>query len=213
MAGISDAHLIELLLKLFREGDRWFRDLSRNDWRRQDINKVLTECRVNRFADSDNLHTTLQQYAAGKIARPRKAMLLEPWHKAADTLLLLEPVFGTSADGKAPKLSLYLGAVSRANDQHHFMGYRYEGPEGGQSHNFYHAQPIVGFDGIPTPYSLSWYPDKWPTHALHVKDNCQLLLALMLAFQGWSKVQSHAANIRSPTRTHAADLLQQLVPG
>lgn len=211
MPGISSAHLIDLLLKLYREGDRWFRSLSREDWRRQDINKIVTGCRVNKFAHADDLRKTLQQYSADKIPRPHKALLLEPWDKAADTLLLLEPVFQKSIDGKLSKVSLYLGAVSRAKDQHHFMGYRYEGPEGGQSHNFYHAQPIVGFDGVPTPYSLTWYPDKWPTHALHVENDCQLLLALMLAFQGMSKVQSHAST-RSPTREHATAFVAQLAP-
>lgn len=213
MPEISNAHLIDLLGRLYREGDRWFRSLSREDWRRQDIEKILTECRVMRFAHADDLQTTLQQYAAEKISRPRKALFVEPWDKAADSLLLLEPVFQKSADGKSPKVSLYLGAVSRAKDRRHFMGYRYEGPEGGQSHNFYHAQPIVGFDGVPTPYSLAWYPDKWPTHALNVKNDCQLLLALMLAFQGMSKVQSDASTPRSPTREHAAAFIAQLAPG
>lgn len=211
MPEISSAHLIYLLRKLYLEGDRWFRALPRDDWRRQDRDKIFTGCRVKRFRDADDLKTTLQQYAAEKIPRPRKAIFIEPWDKAADSLLLLEPVFQKGADSESPKVSLYIGVVSRTKDQQHFMGYRYEGREGGQSHNFYHAQPIVGFDGVPTPYSQAWYPDKWPTHALYVTDDCQLLLALMLAFQGMSKVQSHAS-MRSPTREYAEALIKQLAP-
>jgi hypothetical protein len=206
------AQLIELLLKLYREGDRWLRQLAKDDWRKRDIDRIYTECRVIKFASDDDVQRTLRQYAAAEIPRPQKAMVLEPWDKSSNVLLLLEPVFGRTADNASPKLSLFLGAVLRPDGEPHFMGYRYEAPEGGPSHNFYHAQPILGFDrNHPVPYALAWYPVKWPTHALRVTNDCQLLLALMLAFQGMQKVVSHA-NTRSLSREHADALIKSLTP-
>lgn len=205
------AQLIELLVKLYREGDRWLRQLARNDWRKQDIDRIFTECRVIKFASDDDAEVTLREHAAARIPRPHKAMVLEPWYKTPNVLLLLEPVFGRTADNALPKFSLLLGAVIRADGKLYFMGYRYEAPEGGPSHNFYHAQPILGFDRNPAPYALPWYPDKWPTHALRVTNDCELLLALMLAFQGMPKLVSHA-NTRSSSREHAAALIKSLGP-
>lgn len=114
MPGISTSHLIDLLARLYREGDRWFRSLHRDDWRRRQIDKVLAECRVIKFSDADDLQRTLQQFAAEKISRPHKALFVEPWDKAANSLLLLEPVFQKSADAQSPKVSLYgLPPISR----------------------------------------------------------------------------------------------------
>ncbi len=211
MKSIPEAsmHVIELLVTLYKAGDLWFKSLAPKDWRRRDLGHILWECRLERFANADTVRSTLNLQARGLGKRSEQCVILEPWEKAENVLLLLQPIFGRRPDGRA-KMTFCVGVVSYLDNTRGFFGYRYEGPEGGQSHNFYHVQPIGGFSGTRLQYAIKWYPERWPTLAMNVKNDCQLLLALMLSVQGMPKVQHEANQAKPGVRQYAITFMQQL---
>jgi hypothetical protein len=203
--------VIDLTIDLYKEGNAWFKELSTNDWRKGDIDKVFGECRRNRFTGVDDVKSTLGVYARGNMARPGKALILKA---EDDVLFLLEPVFGQRADNTGPKTTFLLGVVTRIESEHKFFGYRYEGPEGGDSHNLYHAQPIQGFEkDMKVRYSADWYPSRWPTFPLCVQDDCQLLLSVVFSVQGIEKIRRRTTEPSPPkVRDSAVQLLGRLHP-
>lgn len=201
--GETSMHVVELLVALYKEGLSWFKELSPSDWRKRDLDEVLADCRLQWFANSEMARATLNQQARGQGGPPERCIILEPWDKAGDVLLFLQPIFGRRSDGSGDKMSFHLGVLTFLNSQRGFFGYRYEGPEGGDSHNFYHVQPIGGFARARVSCSIEWYPDKWPTQALSVKNDCQLLLAVMLSIQGMKKVKIQASQAQTGIRDHA----------
>jgi hypothetical protein len=203
-------HVIELLVTLYKEGDAWLKGLRTTDWRKQDIERLFSECRLIRFSSADDVRTTLNLRARGLVGRSEKALVLRPWEKGGDILVVLQPIFGRRPDGLAGKMSFCVGVMT--DNSKGFFGYRYEGPEGGPSHNFYHIQPIGGFGGARMQCAVEWYPDKWPSFPVYVKNNCELLLAVMLSMQGIDKVQREANQTRPEVRKHAQSLIAQLKP-
>ena len=204
--------VIDLMIELYKEGDDWFKNLPATDWRRRDVEQIFTACKRKRFTNAADVKTTLSLHARKETKRPGKALVLRPWAKADEALFLLEPLFGLNAAETAPKTTFYLGVVTHAMGARRFLGYRYEGPEGGDSHNLYHAQPIRGFDGTPMEYSIGWYPDKWPTFPLHARTDCELLYSLMFSVQGMDRVRRRASGPRSRLQECAQTLLGQLEP-
>lgn len=204
--------VVDLLTLLKREGDTWHKNhIGTTDWRRRELDRILSDLRISRFTDDDDLRRTVRK-CAENLQRSNKCVVLEPWNKAGDCLFLLEPAFALSADKKKRKLVFHVGIVLQAADDKKFFGYRYEGPEGASMHDFYHAQPIKGFDKDQQLQSaISWYPTKYPTFPLAAKNDCELLLVVILAFQGMDKIRHfESQSTRPEIRKHAAALVKNL---
>ena len=73
------------------------------------------------------------------------------------------------------------------------IGYRFESPEGGNKHNYYHAQPIRSFSidemKWPLPSCPRWLPNKYPTFALDVQNLPSLFVSLFISLYGLNFVQ------------------------
>lgn len=93
-----------------------------------------------------------------------------------------------------------------------FWGFRYETPEMGDNHHYYHAQPCrsMGYDRSPVRGSLP-ISDRYPTFPLLAKSSLELLLCLVISIYGISglrKLESDLAAEYSSRRNKR--LLQSL---
>jgi hypothetical protein len=77
-----------------------------------------------------------------------------------------------------------IAGPNSASDQ--IFGYRYEAPEPqGVTHNFYHAQPLIGFKrGITTEGCVAWMPETFPTIPVAARNQVELALAAVLTLGG-----------------------------
>lgn len=86
-----------------------------------------------------------------------------------------------------------------------FLGYRFETPELGNNHNYYHCQPCMNFGEKADPpvshaIERSTYDPTWPIAA---KNSVELLLCLVLALYGFDefrKIESEMLTVRAASR-------------
>lgn len=86
-----------------------------------------------------------------------------------------------------------------------FLGYRFETPEAGNNHNYYHCQPCMNFgdkDDPPAPYAIerSVYDPTWPVAA---KNSIELLLCLVLSLYGFDEfrnIEAELLTVRAASR-------------
>lgn len=86
-----------------------------------------------------------------------------------------------------------------------FLGYRFETPEIGQNHNYYHCQPCLNFgtkDDPPVSHAIerSTYDPTWPIAA---SNSVELLLCLVLSLYGFDefrKIEGELMNVRAASR-------------
>ena len=99
-------------------------------------------------------------------------------------------------DVQIPKCGFYFGIWSArpafpppdptADTKHTaFVGFRYETPEDGDNHNFYHAQPCRSMAAGQRPIAESLpIPSRYPTFPLAAKTSVDLLLCLVTSIYG-----------------------------
>ncbi len=66
-----------------------------------------------------------------------------------------------------------------------FIAFRFEPPEQGDNHNYYHSQPCrnMGWEGTPD-YGAMRVPERNPTWPLPAESSLDLLLCLVVSIQG-----------------------------
>ena len=66
-----------------------------------------------------------------------------------------------------------------------FIAFRFEPPERGDNHNYYHSQPCrnMGWEGTPD-YGAMRVPERNPTWPLPAESSLDLLLCLVVSIQG-----------------------------
>ena len=70
-------------------------------------------------------------------------------------------------------------------DDGRFIAFRFEPPEQGDNHNYYHSQPCrsMGWEGMPE-YEAMQVPERNPTWPLPAESSLDLLLCLVVSIQG-----------------------------
>ena len=104
-------------------------------------------------------------------------------------------------DADATWCSFYLGIWLQDG---RFIGFRFEPPEVGDNHNYYHSQPCLTMgDGKPIVQALK-VPERNPTLPLPAKSSLDLLLCLVLSIHGMAGLKKMKADFdRDPLRYHA----------
>ena len=83
-----------------------------------------------------------------------------------------------------------------------FVGYRYETPEQGDNHNFYHAQPCqsMGPRDVPIHYTLP-ISSRHPTWPLAAESALELLLCLVISLYGMNGLRKMKSFFENHTIT------------
>ena len=95
-----------------------------------------------------------------------------------------------------------------------FIAFRFEPPQQGDNHNYYHSQPCrtMGWDGNPV-YSAIAVPERNPTWPLAAKSSLDLLLCLVVAIGGMRGLLRVQSRINSNGAMRKNTLLTQALRG
>lgn len=88
-------------------------------------------------------------------------------------------------DATPAKCGFYTGLWTRIEADHRFIGFRFETPEEGEQHGFYHCQPCrnLGDRGSPEATAVP-ISERVPTLALHAENSAELALNIVLSMRG-----------------------------
>ena len=114
--------------------------------------------------------------------------------------------------GRTDRLLVLLGnLVERWPD---FIAFRFEPPEQGDNHNYYHSQPCrnMGWEGTPD-YGAMRVPERNPTWPLAAKSSLDLLLCLVIAIGGMRGLAQVQSRIDSNGAMRQNTLLTQALRG
>ncbi|MCG7985704.1 MAG: hypothetical protein JAY90_23575 [Candidatus Thiodiazotropha lotti] len=204
----------ELLIHLFKDGRKWLQSLDRGDWRRDlgDQPGPLNDPSINLIKNENEAQNWIRNLQ--DLATPnRKGFVISPGKHGANALTLLAPY--PLALNPSPRISLQLGVLQKHDQNFRFFGYRFESPEIGENHNYYHAQPIQAFGrGAKSEYAIDWYPDNYPTFPIHVRDCLELVVAVLISFRGLNVARQLASSreIGRKVRTPMQGFIDHLRP-
>jgi hypothetical protein len=197
--------LVPTARSLFKEALGWRSTLRPGDWRQTFHKGTLPFTLLEKPDDLEALMTSLDRLAAPSPP----CMILRPDRGADNMLPLVQFRYDNSEGHEKTALRVgFLLRLDRPGINYGFFGFRYESPERGQSHNFYHVQPIRGFeknDAVQL-YAVGWMPTRFPTIAVPAVDLLDLFLVMLLSVQGKTAIQSLAfssavsSNIKAKAR-------------
>jgi hypothetical protein len=186
----SDYPWQELLRFIYSDGRRWLASIPRTDWRRILIPEhgVIAALNVQIISDEKELIAHLDRVSQPSDVGRRRAIVLRPCNHDPDALLVLVPF--VLAVNPGARISLQLGVYS-ANGKHStFCGYRFESPERGEEHQFYHVQPINAFGhGGALACGIQWYPGRYPAFPVVAEDQAELVVTIFVSVREWSKLR------------------------
>lgn len=92
--------------------------------------------------------------------------------------------------GERPEFSLFLGFWSIVNDEKSFVAFRFEAPEIGSEHDYYHCQPCRNFgdkEDLPEAVAIS---DRFPTIPLNAGNIVELTVCALMSTLGREKAKA-----------------------
>ncbi len=225
MRAMPDPHLLSNIKKILeycvRAGLQWKRDLSRpgNDWRDKLIegpDKVLPGISLKFLMDDSEV---AGMPINGRCDANSRRIFLKPPDGYGNVL----PVLAFTWDrlnSDQPALSLRLGLFVKDKDKEakpKFIGMRFETPEcnahgekADGKHDYYHAQPINGFDkndGLSESHSVKWLPVSFPAAPLAASDPLSLFATMLISLYGGKIVGELVGQLSGNGRSSLEQLL------
>jgi hypothetical protein len=158
--------------------------------------------------DAGELETLLMHGPSKGAFDKSKVLFLQPPAKEGAAATALWCRWDYECD--PPRCGFYVGLWSRqppfpkppdgASAGHHiaFIGYRFETPEMGTNHNYYHAQPCRSMgqkdDEIETALPISYRMPTWPIAATCALELLLCFVASMYGFRGLRQLQDALNN-------------------
>ncbi len=106
------------------------------------------------------------------------------------------------------ELRFYLGLWAKRGEQFEFSGYRFETPEMGEDHNYYHCQPCQNIgdrdEHIEEAVQVS---QKFPTIPLKANDPIELVVCALMAVIGRQKLKDFHRKLMQNAQNRADGLL------
>ena len=164
-----------VLRELLRQGEKWCRDhRSKEGVDMASLFEPLNE---------RQLESHLRHKGGNGQFKPREAIQVKPPpREGRASSLWCKWNFNDEHDCR-----FYLGIWLSSAD---FVGFRFEPPEQGDNHNYYHSQPCrtMGFRGEPISSALK-VPERNPTWPLPAGSPLELLLCLVVSIHGMSSLR------------------------
>lgn len=200
-----------LLFHLYQDGRSWVTRLSADDWRRSAGKPgVVADLDIHLIGERGEAQHLLN--ATSKPAdAPRKGFVIRPGKFGETALTVLVPFI--LVNDAAPRLSLQLGVLERGGQGTTFFGYRFETPEDGNEHHFFHAQPVKAFGrGAPIQHAIAWYPERYPAFPLAARNAIELIASLLVATREWRQMVALTAHnqVSQPARLAVGQFMQRI---
>jgi hypothetical protein len=113
-------------------------------------------------------------------------------------------------DLEPARCGFYIGLWTKLRVSHEFVGFRFESPEDGEQHDFYHCQPCrnLGDRGSPEPTAVA-ISEYVPTLALHADNSAELALNIVLAMRGKLGLEQFRRAIMLEPEARNSEILKQ----
>lgn len=201
------AQLRYIFKRLFDDGQHWVRNIGVADWRR--TRYVSSRARrsastgpsvANLVDDIGLVEGYLTKNASTETGAVQSYVIVKPDSACLKDagIALLRPVLKTNFSNE-PQLNFHVWfhCVHASNtDDHLMVGWRLEAPEGGNSHDFFHAQPLRDYDGAG--YGLHpRFPVRFPSIPLPASDVVELCLTAVLMACGKEALRGFVTDRRN----------------
>lgn len=113
-------------------------------------------------------------------------------------------------DVEPARCGFYTGMWIRLRKSHEFVGFRFESPEEGDQHDFYHCQPCrnLGDRGQPEAAAVA-ISEYVPTLALHAENSVELALNIVLAMRGKQGLEAFRRAIMLEPEARNSEILKR----
>jgi hypothetical protein len=96
------------------------------------------------------------------------------------------------------RCGFYVGFWAKIIEDHSFVGFRFESPEDGDQHNYYHCQPCRNLGDRETPEELAVaISERAPTFGLPADNSAELALNVVLAMRGRAGLEKFRRSLLS----------------
>lgn len=171
-----------ILNRLMTEGLEWYRGADAED-------VGLFERRIS---GPFKIFETGHIYEIGRKPKgslpAKKILVMPPSGREAEAILGLWLCWNFEADPF--EFRVFLGHWYEIKGDKTFLAFRFEAPELGEDHNYYHCQPCRNFgDRDPVPYA-ALVSEKFPTIPINASNIVELTLCALKASMGQKKIKS-----------------------
>ncbi len=169
-----------ILVHLVNEGREWYRSASARD---VDFLEKRVSANFAMF-DGNEIHTIGPKPAG---AFPKKKMLLtKPSGKEKEAVAGFWLRWNFNCD--PIEFRLFLGLWYKTRGERNFNGYRFETPEIGDEHDYYHCQPCRNFGDRELLPEAALVSEKFPTIPLNASNIVELTVCALMATLGRNKM-------------------------
>lgn len=193
MADEHDA-VILLLERLKSEGLEWFRHAKTAD---VDMFERRISGNFSVF-ETGEIHTIGRKPASSFPAN--KILVMRPSAREKEAILGLWLRWNFDADPF--EFRLFVGQWSEIDTQRTFIAFRFEAPETGDEHNYYHCQPCRNFGDKAVVPNAALVSQRFPTIPINASNIVELTVCALMACMGNKDTK---AFVRKLLRDSAAD--------
>lgn len=178
-----------ILDRLKTQGEEWFRNAVENP---EAFLRRPTAHGYGLF-DGKEIHTIGHK---PKSSFPDRKFLLIESHAKED-----EAVLGLwlrwNFDTEPFEFRLFLGQWSLVEKQETFVAFRFEAPETGEEHNYYHCQPCRNFGNKVAIERAAMLSERFPTIPVNAANIVELTICTVLAAFGRKKTKQFLRKVLS----------------
>ena len=191
-----------VLRELYRGGQDWIRNTQGSDEVR-----IAAERRYSPLGERDLERHLRHGAASGDFGR--QALYVTPPRLECEAAAAIWCKWNFGNEQAACRFYLGLWLAKRG-----FVGFRFETPESGDNHNYYHSQPCqtMGSRDEVIPGALA-VPERNPTWPLVAKSALELLLCLVVSIHGMNGLSQMKSDMMKDVAMRQDRLLQDAIEG
>lgn len=186
--------VVLILDRLKREGLEWYRRAKADDVR-------MFERRISgsfSIFEGGEIHT-IGRKPVGNLP-PKKILVMHPSGREEEAILGLWLNWNFEADPF--EFRLFVGQWSEIDGSKTFIAFRFETPERGDEHDYYHCQPCRNFGDKEQVPNAALVSHRFPTIPINASNIVELTVCALMACMGHKNMK---AFVRRLLRDSAAD--------
>jgi len=148
-------------------------------------------------------HHTLARKPKGSLPK-KKILVMPPSGSEEDEILGLWLSWDFDADPY--DFRLFIGQWAKINNKKTFIAFRFEAPEQGDKHNYFHCQPCRNFGDRENLPNAALVSQRFPTIPLNASNIAELTVCALMACMGHSDAKAFVRNLLTSSAADNAPL-------
>lgn len=186
--------VVLILQRLQTQGLEWYRRAKTED----------VGMFERRISGSFSIFETGEIHTIGRKPRgtlpAKKILVMAPSGREDEAILGLWLRWDFLADPL--EFRVFLGQWSEIDGQKTFLGFRFEAPEKGEEHDYYHCQPCRDFGDRDVVPNAALVSHRFPTIPLNASNIVELTVCALMASMGHKKMKNFMRQLlRDPAAT------------